>query len=220
MSEKQLHGTNLKLQNIFCIGRNYSEHAKELNNPVPTTPVVFIKPTSSICYDGENIILPKQSSNVHHELEIVVVIGKSGKNISESEAHKYISHIGVGLDLTARDLQDKAKEKSLPWTISKGFDTFSAVSSFAAFDGKVETLSNIDFELKINDEIRQSGNTSGMIFSIPYIVSYLSNIFTLSPGDIIYTGTPAGVGPLKAGDKIEARIKDSVTLSLGVQNAQ
>lgn len=220
MSEKTLHGTNLKLQNIFCIGRNYSEHAKELNNPVPTSPVVFIKPTSSVCYDGENIILPKQSSSVHHELEVVVVIGKNGKNIAESEAHKHISHIGVGLDLTARDLQDKAKEKSLPWTISKGFDTFSALSSFTAFDGKPETLSNIDFELKINGEVRQSGNTNGMIFSIPYIVSYLSTIFTLSPGDIIYTGTPAGVGPLKAGDKIEAKIKDSVTLSLGVQNAQ
>lgn len=220
MSEKQLHGTNLKLQNIFCIGRNYSEHAKELNNPVPTTPVVFIKPTSSVCYDGENIILPKQSSSVHHEVEIVVVIGKTGKNITESEAPKYISHIGVGLDLTARDLQDKAKEKSLPWTISKGFDTFSALSNFAAFDGKVETLNDIDFELKINGEVRQSGNTSGMIFSIPHIVSYLSTVFTLSPGDIIYTGTPAGVGPLKAGDKLVAKITDSVTLSLGVQGAQ
>jgi 2-keto-4-pentenoate hydratase/2-oxohepta-3-ene-1,7-dioic acid hydratase in catechol pathway len=220
MSEKQLHGTNLKLQNIFCIGRNYSEHAKELNNPVPTTPVVFLKPTSSVCYDGENIILPKQSSCVHHELEVIVVIGKNGKNISESEAHTHISHIGVGLDLTARDLQDMAKEKKLPWTISKGFDTFSAMSAFAPFDGKIETLKNIDFELKINNEIRQVGNTSGMIFSIPYIVSYLSTVFTLSPGDIIYTGTPAGVGPLKAGDIVVAKMKDSVTLSLGVQNAQ
>ncbi len=220
MSEKELHGTNLKLQNIFCIGRNYSEHAKELNNPVPTTPVVFTKPTSAVCYDGENIILPTQSSSVHHEVEIVVVIGKSGKNISETEAHKHISHVGIGLDLTARDLQDIAKAKSLPWSVCKGFDTFAGLSNFVAFDGKVETLGNIDFELKINGEVRQSGNTNGMIFSIPYIVSYLSSIFTLSPGDIIYTGTPAGVGQLKAGDKLEAKIKDSVTLSLGVQNAQ
>jgi len=220
MSEKALHGTNLKLQNIFCIGRNYSEHAKELNNPVPTTPVVFTKPTSAVCYDGENIILPTQSNSVHHEVEVVVVIGKSGKNINESEAHKYISHVGVGLDLTARDLQDVAKAKSLPWSVCKGFDTFAALSNFVVFDGKVETLNNIDFELKINDEIRQTGNTSEMIFSIPYIVSYLSTVFTLSPGDIIYTGTPAGVGQLKAGDKLIAQIKDSVTLSLGVQNAQ
>ena len=220
MSEKILHGTGLKLQNIFCIGRNYSEHAKELNNPLPTTPVVFIKPTSSVCYDGENIILPSQSNNVHHEVEIVIVIGKIGKNISESQAHKFISHIGIGLDLTARDLQDKAKEKSLPWTISKGFDTFTVLSSFVPFDGVVQALSNINFELKINGELRQSGNTGDMIFSIPQIVSFLSTIFTLSPGDIIFTGTPAGVGPLKTGDKVEAKIKDSISLSLGVQKGQ
>lgn len=220
MTQKKIPGTDLNVQNIFCIGRNYAEHAKELNNPVPSSPVVFLKPTSSICYEGENIILPAQSNSVHHEVEIVVVVGKSGKNISETEAHKHISYIGIGLDLTARDLQEKAKEKGLPWSIAKGFDTFAALSQFAAFDGHAESLKNIDFDLKINNEIRQSGNTKDMIFSIPSLVAFLSTIFTLSPGDIIFTGTPSGVGPLSEGDKLVATVKNSVSLSLGVQKAQ
>lgn len=220
MAHKKIPGTNLNVENIFCIGRNYVEHAKELNNPVPASPVVFLKPTSSVCYNGENIILPLQSNSVHHEVEIVVVVGKSGKNISEDEAHTYISHMGIGLDLTARDLQEKAKEKGLPWSIAKGFDTFAALSEFKAFTGSASDLKNIEFDLKINNEIRQKGHTKDMIFSIPTLVSYLSTIFTLNPGDIIFTGTPSGVGPLLEGDKLVATLTNSVTLSLGVQKAQ
>ncbi len=219
MSTKSIPGTNLKAQNIFCIGRNYAEHAKELNNPIPTSPVVFTKPTSSICYDQENLVLPKQSNRVDHEVEVVLVIAKTGKNIPESEAHKYISHIGVGLDFTARDLQDKAKEKSLPWSIAKGFDTFAAISHFHPFDGNVEKLSNIAFSLEVNGEFRQKGHTKNMLFSIPTIISYLSTIFTLSEGDLIFTGTPEGIATLKAGDKLTARIEDWATLSLGVEDA-
>ncbi len=213
---KKIPGTDLTVQNIFCIGRNYSEHAKELNNPVPTSPVVFIKPTSSICYSGENLIIPSQSSRVDHEIEVVLVVGLGGKNISELEAHKHISHVGVGLDFTARDLQDKAKEKGLPWSIAKGFDTFSAIGNFE----KIETLSGeFHLELKINGEVRQKGHTGEMIFSLASLVSFLSGIFTLSPGDLIFTGTPAGVGPLNPGDKIEAKIAGHQSLLLGVQKA-
>lgn len=219
MAQKNIPGTSLSVQNIFCIGRNYAEHAKELNNPIPSAPVVFIKPTSSICYDGENIVLPYQSQRVDHEVEIVVVIGKAGKNIPESYAVEYISHIGIGLDITARDLQDKAKEKSLPWSIAKGFDTFAAISSFIPFKGDAETLKNLNFQLEVNGEIRQKGNSINMIFSIPAIVSYLSSIFTLSEGDLIFTGTPEGVGVLKVGESLKASLTNGPTLSLGVQKA-
>lgn len=216
MSNKPIPGTSLFIQNIFCIGRNYAEHAKELNNPLPTAPVVFIKPTSSVCYDGENLIIPKQSQRVDHEVEVILVIGKSGKNIPKELAHTYISHLGVGLDFTARDLQDKAKEKALPWSVAKGFDTFSGLSHFYTFDGNVETLKNLNFSLEVNGEIRQKGNTKEMIFSIPELITYLSSIFTLSPGDIIYTGTPSGVSPLRGGDKMIAKLESGASLTLGV----
>jgi len=219
MAQKNIPGTMFYAQNIFCIGRNYSEHAKELNNPVPTSPVVFIKPTSSICYDNDNLIIPTQSQRVDHEVEIVIVIGKEGKNIAEAEASKYISHIGVGLDFTARDLQDKAKEKSLPWSIAKGFDTFAAISHFKSFDGNAEKLNDINFTLEVNGEQRQIGNSKSMLFSITSIISFLSTIYTLSEGDLIFTGTPAGVSALNAGDKVTAKIEDWATLSLGVVNA-
>lgn len=219
MAQKSIPGTDYYVQNIFCIGRNYAEHAKELNNPIPTSPVVFIKPTSSICYDGENLVLPKQSKRVDHEVEIVLVLGKTGKNIPESEAHKYISHIGVGLDFTARDLQDKAKEKSLPWSIAKGFDTFAAISHFHPYDGNLEKLGNLAFSLQVNGKTRQTGHSKNMLFSIPAIIAFLSTIYTLSEGDLIFTGTPEGIATLNAGDKITARIEDWATLSLGVVDA-
>ena len=216
---KKIPGTTFTVQNIFCIGRNYAEHAKELNNPIPTSPVVFIKPTSSICYDKENLFIPSQSKRVDHEVEIVIVIGKDGKNIPESEASEYISHIGVGLDITARDLQDKAKEKSLPWSIAKGFDTFAAISHFYPYDGNIEKLSNISFNLEVNGELRQSGNSKNMLFSIPAIIAYLSTIYTLSEGDLIFTGTPEGIAPLNSGDIVRAQIEDWSTLLLGVVHA-
>ncbi|NOT79046.1 MAG: fumarylacetoacetate hydrolase family protein [Bacteriovoracaceae bacterium] len=217
---KNIPGTNFFAQNIFCIGRNYAEHAKELNNPIPTSPVVFIKPNSSLCFDGENLILPTQSNRVDHEVEIVLVIGKKGKNILVPNAHEYISHLGIGLDFTARDLQDKAKDKSLPWSIAKGFDTFAGIGHFQVFDGNVLQLSNLQFHLAVNGEIKQKGNSQNMLFSIPQIVSYLSTIFTLSPGDIIFTGTPEGVGVLKKGDSLEAVLEGYSTLSLGVVSVE
>lgn len=216
MTKKMIPGTNFSVQNIFCIGRNYVEHAKELNNPVPSSPVVFMKPTSSLCYSGENLIIPKLSSRVDHEVEIVLVVGKKGKNIPESDAHNYISHLGIGLDFTARDLQDKAKEKSLPWTIAKGFDTFAAIGNFNAFKGDASELESISFQLEVNGEVKQKGSTANMIFPIVSLVSYLSTIFTLSEGDLIFTGTPSGVGALKQGDKLLATMAGGQNLSLGV----
>lgn len=220
MTKKIIPGTDLFVQNIFCIGRNYALHAKELNNPVPTSPVVFLKPTSSICYDGENLILPKSSNRVDHEVEIVLVIGKAGKNISVEDAHQYISHLGIGIDFTARDLQDQAKEKALPWSISKGFDTFSALSHCQSFQGGPADLDDLHFSLEVNGKTCQVGHSKNMLFSIPQLVAYLSSVFSLSPGDLIYTGTPEGVGPLKVGDQILAQIAGGSTLSLGVQKEQ
>jgi 2-keto-4-pentenoate hydratase/2-oxohepta-3-ene-1,7-dioic acid hydratase in catechol pathway len=210
-------GTSLEVENIFCIGRNYAEHAKELGNPVPTEPVVFLKPTSSICYSGENLILPKQSSRVDHEVEVVLALGKGGKNLTESQAIQSIEAIGVGIDFTARDLQDKAKEKALPWTVAKGFDRFAAISPFVPMTDALRNpskLSDLHFTLEVNGELRQSGHTREMLNSIPRLISYLSSIFTLSPGDLIFTGTPKGVAPLQAGDQILARLEDWTELRL------
>jgi 2-keto-4-pentenoate hydratase/2-oxohepta-3-ene-1,7-dioic acid hydratase in catechol pathway len=215
--QKRLINTPYIAQNIYCIGRNYIEHAKELNNPVPSSPVVFLKPTSSISYNNESLIIPAKSKRVDHEVEIVVVIGLEGKNIEPDQADKHISHIGIGLDFTARDLQDEAKAKALPWTIAKGFDTFAGLSDFVSYDRSKVDLKNLNFNLTVNGEIKQSGNTQNMIFDIAYLVSYLSSIFTLVPGDIIFTGTPKGVGILKAGDKMEATLENLTSLKLTVK---
>lgn len=215
--QKRLINTPFFAQNIYCIGRNYIEHAKELNNPVPKSPVVFIKPTSSICYNNQSLVIPPQSKRVDHEVEVVVVIGKEVKAVLPEQALNCISHIGIGLDFTARDLQDEAKAKSLPWTIAKGFDTFAGLSDFVKYDPSSMDLSHLSFQLKVNGEIKQIGNTKDMIFSIPHVISYLSNIFTLNAGDIIFTGTPEGVGILKAGDKIQATLENQCSLSLDVK---
>jgi len=196
---------NQSIRTIYCIGRNYAAHARELNNPVPGEPVVFIKPASSVVGNGESIIIPPQSSDVHYEAELVIAIGNSGKNIPLNMAMDYISGYGIGIDVTARDLQQIAKEKSLPWSIAKGFDTFAPLSSFV----KTSALPNpddISYTLDINGERRQIGLTSHMLFPIPFLVHYLSGIFTLNPGDIIFTGTPEGVGKLNPGDILMASL--------------
>ena len=203
---KKIPGTQLTAQNIFCIGRNYAEHAKELGNPVPTEPIIFLKPTSALCFSGDFIELPARSSRVDHELEVVVAIGRGGKNISAAHAAEHIAGLAVGIDLTARDLQDKAKEKSLPWTLSKGFDTFAPVSEFVAPPRDAAELTKLEIELHVNGELRQKGSTSAMLNPIAKLIEYLSQNFTLNPGDLIFTGTPAGVAPLKSGDRCEAKL--------------
>jgi 2-keto-4-pentenoate hydratase/2-oxohepta-3-ene-1,7-dioic acid hydratase in catechol pathway len=210
----KIPGTSLRVENIFCIGRNYAEHAKELGNRIPMEPVVFLKPTSSICYSNGKLLLPKQSTRVDHEVEIVLVIGKSGRDLDEKGALDIIEAIGVGIDFTARDLQDKAKEKALPWAVSKGFDSFAAISSFVPCPKDAAKLANLHFSLEVNGVVKQTGHSAEMLNSIPRIVSYLSGIFTLSPGDLIFTGTPKGVSPIQAGDQMLARLEDWAELKL------
>lgn len=211
MSKQSLPGLpDLEIGNIYCIGRNYVEHAHELKNEVPDQPLVFLKPASSVIFDGDQISIPNQSSNVHHEVELVVAIGKAGKNIPKEEALEHLSGYAVGIDVTARDIQQQAKEKSHPWTIAKGFDTFAPLSSFVS-KHHIADPQNIDLKISVNGETRQSDNTKLMIFSVAELVSYLSTIFTLQPGDLIFTGTPKGVSPIKPGDTIEATLNDGLT---------
>ena len=199
----------IPVHSIFCIGRNYAAHASELKNPVPSSPLVFLKPATTIIHSGEWVVLPPQSKNVHHEVEVVLLIGKSGKNIPESAALDYIKGYGVGVDITARDLQQKAKEKRHPWSVAKGFDTFAPVSDFVAAE-RIADPGDLDLQLSVNGAVRQIGNTRDMLFPIPTLIQHLSAIFTLSPGDLIFTGTPKGVGPLQKGDQLHALLGQGV----------
>lgn len=206
----------LSVRTIYCIGRNYAAHARELNNPVPGEPVVFIKPASSIVPDGASIVIPPQSKDVHYEAELVLAIGKLGKNIPVDEAMSYVSGYALGIDVTARDLQQIAKDKSLPWSVAKGFDTFAPLSDFIDTSSLPDPHA-IEYTLDINGERRQHGMTSHMLFPIPFLVHYLSGIFTLYPGDIVYTGTPEGVGKLNTGDKLHATLNGTdLTLKVNV----
>lgn len=206
----------LKINSLFCIGRNYLKHAKELNNEAPDEPMIFLKPGSSIIYNEDTIILPKQSDNVHHEVELVVAIGQTGKNINPSKALQYVAGYGIGIDITARDIQQKAKEKSHPWSVAKGFDTFAPISSFLGAD-QIGDPQNIELQITVNDEIRQQGNTRDMIFPVAELISYLSSIFTLNPGDLIFTGTPEGVSQIYDGDHIYASLNNGeISLNVSV----
>lgn len=187
---------------IICIGRNYTEHAKELNNPVPAEPVFFMKPDSALLLNNKPFFHPDFSSDIHHEVEIVVRINRLGKHIEEQFAHRYYSEIGLGVDFTARDIQQKCKEKGLPWEIAKAFDQSAPLGNFID-KSKLPDISAVNFELYKNETLVQKGNSSEMIFSIDKIIAYVSNYITLKIGDLIYTGTPSGVGPVKIGDKLK-----------------
>jgi len=200
---------DLQVRNIFCIGRNYVEHAHELQNEVPDRPLVFLKPTSSLIGDGMQIRIPPQSNNVHHEVELVAAIGKGGRNISHEEALNHVAGYAVGIDVTARDIQQQAKENGHPWTVAKGFDTFAPLSPFVSAD-QVANPQTLNLELVVNGQLRQSDNTNLMIFPLPELISYLSSIFTLQPGDLIFTGTPKGVSPISSGDQIEADLNNGL----------
>jgi len=218
MSKQKVPGLNdLQINNIFCIGRNYVEHAHELQNEVPDQPLVFLKPSSSIILEGDTIRIPSQSSNVHHEVELVAAIGKKGKNIPEKDALGYVAGYGIGIDVTARDVQQRAKEKGHPWSVAKGFDTFAPISPFVSAD-KLPNPQNVDLEIVVNGEMRQADNTKLMIFPVAKLISYLSTIFTLNPGDLIFTGTPKGVSPLTSGDSVTATMNNGLaSLSVTVE---
>lgn len=195
---------------ILCVGRNYTEHAKELGNAVPENPVIFSKPDTALLKNGEPFYHPDFSSDIHHEVELVIKISKMGKKIQPKFARNYFNEIGLGIDFTARDTQSKLKEKGLPWELAKAFDGSAPIGEFINVEGL--DLSNINFSLKKNGEVVQQGNTSQMIFPFEEIVSFVSQYFTLKVGDLIYTGTPAGVSKINIGDKLEGFIEDQPML--------
>jgi 2-keto-4-pentenoate hydratase/2-oxohepta-3-ene-1,7-dioic acid hydratase in catechol pathway len=201
---------------IIGIGRNYGEHARELNNAVPVEPIVFMKPDTALVKGNKPFFYPDFSSDVHHELEIVIKICRVGKNISESFAHRYFEELTVGIDFTARDIQRISKEKGLPWETAKAFDNSAPVGIFVPV-ARYPDVHQLNFGLSINEKQVQSGNTSGMIFSFEYLIAYASRFFTLQMGDLIFTGTPAGVGPVKPGDHLVADIEGTVLLNFEVK---
>jgi len=201
---------------IVCVGRNYSEHAKELGNEVPEKPLVFLKPASALIFSGDKIKYPSFSNEMHHEVELVLLIGKKIKDANLKEAEDAIEAYGVGLDMTLRDIQTKLKEKGHPWTIAKGFDTSAVVSDFISKKEHTLTL-NERIILSVNGVKRQDDLLNKMIFSPAEIVEYISSLMTLEEGDLIYTGTPAGVGKVIPGDKIHAEIEGLVFLDCSVE---
>lgn len=193
---------------ILCIGRNYEEHARELKNPVPAEPVVFSKPDSALLKNNAPFFIPSFAREFHHEVEIVIRIDRLGKNIDEKFAHRYYSEIGLGIDFTARDLQDELKKKGLPWEKSKAFDGSAVISEFVPVT-RYPDLNNLPFHLLINGELRQKGNTRDMIFSFDQLIAHVSRYFTLKIGDLIFTGTPSGVGPVAIGDRLQGYIHET-----------
>ncbi|KAF9940946.1 Acylpyruvase fahd1, mitochondrial, partial [Modicella reniformis] len=183
---------------IVAIGRNFSEHAKELGNAVPKAPFFFLKPTSSFISNGQKIEIPS-GCEVHHEVELAVVIGKDGRDIPAKNANQHIAGYTLALDMTARNLQDAAKKQGLPWSAAKGYDTFTPIGDFIPKD-QIPDTNNVDLLLKIDGITKQNGNTRDMIFNVPNLIEHVSSIMKLQEGDVILTGTPAGVGPVRPGE--------------------
>lgn len=200
---------------IICIGRNYAEHAQELGNEVPESPVIFMKPDTAVLKKGSDFYIPEFSDDVHYELEVVLKISKGGKYIQEVNADKYYDEIGLGIDFTARDLQSKLKEKGLPWELAKGFDGSAVLSEF--YKKENFNMKNLNFSLRKNKEEVQNGNTSMMIFSPEKIIAFVSQYFTLRVGDLIFTGTPKGVGKVSENDMLQAFLEDEKVFDLRIQ---
>ena len=201
---------------IICIGRNYTDHAKEMASPVPDKPVFFLKPDTALLRNNQPFFYPLFSNDIHHEVEVVVKINRLGRNIAEKFAHRYYNEIALGIDFTARDLQVECKQKGLPWEMSKAFDGAAPISQFVDIN-KFDNLSNLQFWLDVNDKTVQKGSISEMIFSIDKLIAYVSQFITLKIGDLIYTGTPAGVGPVKIGDRLKAYLEGELMLDFFVR---
>ena len=202
---------------ILAIGRNYVEHIEELNNERPDEPVVFFKPESAILKKNEPFFYPSISNDIHHEVEVVVKINRLGKHIDEKFAHKYYDQIGLGIDFTARDLQNKLKEKGLPWEKCKAFDGATVVSRTFIDKKELGDLNNLDFQLYKNDQLQQDGNTSLMLWKIDELISYVSKYFTLKIGDLIFTGTPAGVSRVVENDTLQGTLAGKQLFSIRVK---
>jgi len=201
---------------IIAIGRNYAEHAKELNNPVPAVPVIFMKPDTAIIKDNKPFYHPDFSEDVHHEIEIVLKISKEGKHISEKFAASYFDEVALGIDFTARDIQSRHKEKGLPWELAKAFDGSAPISNFVP-KSKFANIYDLNFKLDINGEVRQQGNTRDLLFPFENIIAFVSQYITLKKGDLIFTGTPPGVSKVKVGDRLEGYLEDEKLLDFYVK---
>jgi len=206
MQRPRIAPLNLPINTIFCIGRNYADHAKELNNAVPTEPMVFLKPNSCIDDNPTVIGIPNYTNDLHHEVEIVVAIKADAYKLVEEEANSYIGALAIGVDLTARDIQQTIKEKGHPWTKAKCFTSSAILSNWVVYDKNKHDLNNLSLKLSVNNTTRQDGNSRDMIFSIRAIIAYLSQQFPLYAGDIIYTGTPAGVAQLHPKDLVDVEL--------------
>ena len=217
---------SVKLQNsleqitvgkILCIGQNYAQHAKEMKSDVPTSPIFFLKPPTAIIRSGGTVVLPSISNDVHHEVELTVLIGEGGKDIPKESSLKHVAGYGIGLDMTMRDIQDQAKKKGMPWTLAKGFDTSAPLSEFSPASS-IPNPNALDVQLTVNGTVRQSSNTRNLIFSVETLIAYISRFITLERGDVIFTGTPEGVSRVTKGDSLEAVLKDNrVLASLSVR---
>ncbi|TND10044.1 MAG: fumarylacetoacetate (FAA) hydrolase [Bacteroidetes bacterium] len=201
---------------IICIGRNYAEHAKEMNSPVPSEPVVFMKPDTALLRNNEPFYYPDFTKDLHHEVELVLKISKAGKHIEPGFAHKYYEEIGIGIDFTARDIQAKCKEKGLPWEKAKAFDGSAPIGGFVN-KSVFKNLADIRFRLDIDGKTVQQGNTKDLLFSFDVLISHISGFITLKTGDLIFTGTPEGVGPVKPGNRLQAYIENDKLLDFEIK---
>ncbi len=201
---------------IICIGRNYADHAKEMKAPIPKEPVFFMKADCAILKDGEDFYFPEFTSDLHYECEVVIKIDKVGKNILPKFAHKYYSKISLGIDFTARDLQAKCKENGLPWEMAKAFDNSAPISNLWLEKSNFD-IENLSFSLYKNGKMVQNGNLNQLIFNFDKLISYVSTFVTLKTGDLIFTGTPAGVGPVQIGDKLEGFIGNEKMFSFAIK---
>lgn len=201
---------------IIAIGRNYAEHAKELNNPVPSVPVIFMKPDTAILKDNKPFYLPEFSQDVHHEIEIVLKVSKEGKHINEKFASGYYEEVALGVDFTARDIQQQHKEKGLPWELAKAFDNSAPISNFIP-KSNFKDIYQLNFKLDINGQTRQQGNTQDLLFSFEQIIAFVSRYITLKKGDLIFTGTPQGVGRVNIGDRLEGYLENEKMLDFYVK---
>ena len=216
MQQIILEDMKVIVNNIFCIGRNYAEHIREFGNITPDDMIVFMKPNNAILLENNIIKLPQYSVNVHYECEVVIYINKDADNIDSKSAINYIGGIGIGLDLTARDIQDKIKLNGYPWLKAKGFKHSACLSKFISINN-IDDINNIDFTLEINNTQVQAGNTRNMLYPISKQIEILSQIYGLKHGDIIYTGTPNGVGKLNHHDKIKAQLNNLITANWSVE---
>jgi acylpyruvate hydrolase len=208
---------SIAIGKLVCLARTYRRHAVEMKAKVTKDPLLFLKPASSVIFNGDTVVIPRQSTCLHHEVELGVIIGKTAKKISSKGALDYVRGYLVGLDITSRDLQAEAKKQGWPWSIAKGFDTFAPLSDAINAEA-VPDPNNVDLSLRVNGAIRQHSNTSNMIYSVEDIIAYVSSIMTLEPGDLIMTGTPEGVGEIHHGDLLEAQLADLCMLTVDVKN--